>query len=169
MNIQRYAEVVSRMHLRVIGAIVAVTVLSVPVTAYAYTAKTESSDEEYVSKRAAEAAVEAEARNQEQSPSVAVEHSASETSSQEASEGEGTTGRRTTTSECVVPDLRGDSLNRARDVLRSRHCELGRVTRRRVSEQGVLVVVQQEVRAGANRPTGTRVRVTIGVPTHRRS
>jgi nucleoid-associated protein YgaU len=154
------------MRLGIIAVIVVATVFSVPITADAYTAKTESSDEEYVSERAAEAAAEAEASKQEQSPSVSAEHSASETGGQGGPEKE-MTGP--TVPICVVPDLHGDSVNRARGVLRRRHCDLGRVVRRRGSKHGVFVVVRQEIRAGTTRPAGTRVAVTVGAVSRGRS
>lgn len=157
------------MRLRAIAVIICVMVFSAPITTYAYTAKTEPSDEEYVSKRAAEAAAEAEAHNREQASSVPAENPTAETSHQEGLETEAATGHQPTESRCVVPDLRGDSVNQARNALRRRHCGLGRVTRRRVSGRGVLLVMQQEPRAETGHPAGTRVTVTVGIASGRRS
>jgi hypothetical protein len=161
-----------KMYLRII--IMCLTLVAVNVSAvvaHAYSAKAESSDEEYVKTRAAEAAAsaEAEADSKGSAPSVPQEH-ASENGGDEVQEKEEAgSGAEAPSAEtvCVVPDIRGDSVSRARSVLRKRHCELGRVTRSRVSEHGVLVVVRQEFRSGAKRPTGTRVRVTIGVAARR--
>ena len=67
---------------------------------------------------------------------------------------------------CVVPRLTGDSLDRARRVLRHAHCALGAVSGRR---RGIrhAVVTRQSVAAGRKRPNGAQVALTLGPPTHR--
>lgn len=158
---------------RVIIVCLAFVAVDVPaVVAHAYSAKTESSDEEYVKARAEEAAAsaEAEADSKGSAPSVPQEDHASEKGENEVQgieEAGSGTGTPRAEGVCVVPDIRGDSVRRARSVLHERHCELGRVTRVRMSRQGVLIVIRQEFRSGTKRPTGTRVRVTIGVAARR--
>jgi subtilisin family serine protease len=74
--------------------------------------------------------------------------------------------------QCKVPRLKGKSLRRARRALRAAHCELGRVKRpraRRGRRLGRLVVKATKPRAGAIRPAGMRVRVTLGRKPRRRA
>jgi hypothetical protein len=61
---------------------------------------------------------------------------------------------------CVVPDLKGDSLERARHALRRAHCALGKVSKGK--HHGRLVVHSQSIPAGRREPHGTRVDVTLG-------
>ena len=67
------------------------------------------------------------------------------------------------TRRCRIPKLKGRSLRAAKRLLKTRRCRLGKVTRRgRTAQGGKLVVVRQSLRAGARRPVGTRVRITLG-------
>jgi archaellum component FlaD/FlaE len=63
---------------------------------------------------------------------------------------------------CVVPNLKGDSLSRARAALRKAHCALGKVLMPHHSH-GHLVVMGQSVKRGLKRSHGTAVAVTLGV------
>ena len=80
---------------------------------------------------------------------------ASERQAREASERE----RVALAVRCVVPRLKGRSLDGARRVLASSHCRLGRVSH--FSTRG-LVVVAQTVPAGRKMPEGTAVGVRLG-------
>jgi hypothetical protein len=62
---------------------------------------------------------------------------------------------------CVVPNLKGYSLTRARTALHKAHCALGKVVTPHGSH-GHLVVVGQNVKRGLKRPLGTAVAVTLG-------
>jgi PKD repeat protein len=65
---------------------------------------------------------------------------------------------------CLVPDLRGQTLDRARRSIRDARCRSGR-TRRSRSSRGrpsrELVVVSQRPRAGTSRRANSRVSVTV--------
>lgn len=69
---------------------------------------------------------------------------------------------KTAAEHCVVPSLKGDSLNKARHVLSKAHCKLGKVTMPHGSSGGSLVVTRQRTAAGRKLPAGTRVGVTMG-------
>ena len=59
---------------------------------------------------------------------------------------------------CIVPNVQGRRLKRAKRMLRSAGCRTGRVTRL----GGVNTVVAQGRRPGRELPPGTRVRLTVG-------
>jgi hypothetical protein len=63
---------------------------------------------------------------------------------------------------CRVPRLKGRTLRAAKRMLKARRCRLGKVKRGRAARRGKVVVVRQSPRAGARRPAGTRIRVTLG-------
>lgn len=63
---------------------------------------------------------------------------------------------------CVVPSLRGQSLNGARTALRRAHCKLGKVSTRR-GALGALVVIQQSRTHGTRLRRGAAVAVTLGL------
>ena len=66
------------------------------------------------------------------------------------------------TRRCRIPKLKGRNLRAAKRLLKAGRCRLGKVTRRgRAARGGTLVVVRQSLRAGARRPVGTRVRITL--------
>jgi hypothetical protein len=61
---------------------------------------------------------------------------------------------------CIVPDLKGDSLARARRALKKAHCSLGAV---RGSRRGLRLVVRaQGTGAGRKLASGAAVAVTLG-------
>lgn len=62
---------------------------------------------------------------------------------------------------CVVPSLKGDSLNGAIRGLRSAHCKLGKVSGLRKG-RGAHVVVAQQRKPGTTLASGTAVGVTLG-------
>jgi subtilisin family serine protease len=69
--------------------------------------------------------------------------------------------RRPTQARCVVPSVKGKTVARARRMLASRRCALGRVTRaysRRVRRGKIIA---QSRRPGARLPRGTRVNVRV--------
>jgi sRNA-binding protein len=68
---------------------------------------------------------------------------------------------------CVVPNLKGDSLSKARTALGKAHCALGKVVMPKHSH-GRLAVAGQSVKAGLKRPNGTAVGVTLHVARKRR-
>jgi hypothetical protein len=76
-----------------------------------------------------------------------------------------------TTPRCTVPRLHGKSARKASQLLRAAHCNIGRMviakTARR-HRRSSLVVVAQSARAGAHLPTGTKVSLTLGLPSHKR-
>jgi thermitase len=75
-----------------------------------------------------------------------------------------------TVQQCRVPRLKGKSLRRAKRALRAAHCALGRVKRpraRRGRRLGRLVVTASRPRAGAIRPSGASVKLTLGKPKSR--
>jgi hypothetical protein len=70
---------------------------------------------------------------------------------------------------CVVPSLKGDSLNKATTALRRAHCALGKVSRPRKGK-GKLAVTAQTLKPGTKSASDTAVGVTLGRPatrTHR--
>ena len=75
--------------------------------------------------------------------------------------------------QCLVPSLKGDSLSKARTVLRKAHCRLGKVTRARTTHtarHAAEVVVRQDPARGKRRANSTKVAVTIGdatTPAHK--
>jgi hypothetical protein len=66
---------------------------------------------------------------------------------------------------CVVPELRGDPLAKARDALRKAHCSLGKVSKGK--HHGRLVVRSQSIPAGRRQPHGTKVDVTLAAAPRR--
>lgn len=62
---------------------------------------------------------------------------------------------------CVVPQLKGDSLAKARHALHGAHCSLGKVTEPH-GHHGPLVVVRQSVRSGSRLAPGSRVALKLG-------
>jgi trypsin len=77
---------------------------------------------------------------------------------QESAEGEGPLAK-AKPAHCVVPSLRGDSLSKARHVLKRAHCRLGAVTASH--GHGRLVVVRQRAKPGKRLPNDSRVGVTL--------
>ncbi|MHB1808471.1 MAG: hypothetical protein ACYCU0_04160 [Solirubrobacteraceae bacterium] len=67
--------------------------------------------------------------------------------------------------ECVVPAVKGDSLAKARRLLRRAHCALGTVRRTRRRKSAALVVVSQQVGAGKRRARNTKIAVRLGTRT----
>jgi hypothetical protein len=65
--------------------------------------------------------------------------------------------------QCVVPRLKGESLNAARRALGKAHCSLGKVSAPR-KHHGALVVTKQSVQAGRKRAKGAAVAVKLGSP-----
>lgn len=65
---------------------------------------------------------------------------------------------------CRVPALKGDSLHRARRLLASAGCHLGRVSIPRPHRKGRLVVRRQHPRPGVEVPTWGQVSVALGPP-----
>lgn len=63
--------------------------------------------------------------------------------------------------QCVVPSLRGSSLNAAKRVLRRAKCKLGRVSRPARAAHGALLVMRQSQPRGRKLPAGTPVAVTL--------
>ena len=62
---------------------------------------------------------------------------------------------------CVVPNVRGRTVARARRLLTSRRCRLGRVTRTYSARMGRGKILRQSRRPGARFPRGTRVNVVV--------
>jgi hypothetical protein len=69
--------------------------------------------------------------------------------------------RDTPLAQCVVPVLKGRSLNGARSALHKAHCSLGTVTKPG-SRHGALVVIQQSAKHGKKLHAGIGVAVTLG-------
>lgn len=65
--------------------------------------------------------------------------------------------------QCVVPRLKGDSLNGARRALSRAHCSLGKVSTPR-KHHGALVVTTQSVQAGRKLANKAAVAVKLGPP-----
>jgi hypothetical protein len=63
---------------------------------------------------------------------------------------------------CIVPSLKGDTLQEAQRALNKAHCRLGSVTRRKGHDLDRLVVTQQRVGAGRKMPRSTPVGITLG-------
>ena len=63
---------------------------------------------------------------------------------------------------CVVPRLRGKTVPAARTALARARCVLGRVRRIRIRRGRIGRVLAQSPAAGAKRPRGTRVTITVG-------
>jgi PASTA domain len=63
---------------------------------------------------------------------------------------------------CLVPRLRGKTVPAARTALARARCVLGRVRRVRISRGRIGRVRSQSPAAGARRPLGTRVTITVG-------
>jgi hypothetical protein len=66
---------------------------------------------------------------------------------------------------CIVPRLKGHSLNGARHLLRRAHCVLGSVRRQR-DARGPLVVTRQRVRHGTTLRLGAAIAVVLGPAKH---
>jgi ABC-type transport system substrate-binding protein len=62
---------------------------------------------------------------------------------------------------CVVPNVRGKTLQQARRMLAARRCALGRVTRAYSAKVKSGRIIRQNRRPGARLPRGTRVKVTV--------
>ncbi len=62
---------------------------------------------------------------------------------------------------CKVPKLRGRSVVAAARALRRAHCRVGRLSRKRARSGKRRRVIKQTPRAGARRPAGTRVKLTL--------
>jgi hypothetical protein len=95
-------------------------------------------------------------RTQAQQAKEAAEQKAKEAAEQKAKE---------ETSRCVVPTLRGDSINSATATLRKAHCSLGKVSGPH-RDRRALIVVSQRLRPGTKLPAGTAVGVTLGRAKH---
>ena len=66
---------------------------------------------------------------------------------------------------CVVPKLKGKTLGQAKTALSRAHCRLGTVHKpkpRKHHKLPKLVVTSSSPRAGASRPNGTKVGLTLG-------
>ena len=63
---------------------------------------------------------------------------------------------------CVVPNVRGKLLTRARQAIARAHCRVGRVTRVHSAKRLRGKVVGQSPRPGANRPGGAKVNLRVG-------
>ncbi|HEU6445030.1 MAG TPA: PASTA domain-containing protein [Gaiellaceae bacterium] len=70
-------------------------------------------------------------------------------------------GRRTQTSRCVVPKLRGKTLREARAAIVRGRCRVGRVERRFSSRLKAGRVISQRPRAGSRLPVRSRVNVVV--------
>lgn len=119
----------------------------------------ERENAEAAAKKTAEERAGVEVREREER-----EHAAAEaTRGQEAEKAEqGARVKEAKSVACRVPNLRGHSLAAARRLLGDSHCTLGRVRDRRAGHVAQ-VVVRQSVGAGARRPSGTLVTVTLGL------
>jgi PASTA domain len=69
--------------------------------------------------------------------------------------------RRQPAPRCVVPNVRGKSVAKARRMLRAKRCALGRVTRAYSARVGVGKIIRQSRRPAARLPRGTRVHVVV--------
>jgi hypothetical protein len=78
-----------------------------------------------------------------------------------------TTTPSTPTATCKVPKLKGDSLSKAKRVLRGAHCALGSVKRPK-HHHGALVVRSQGAKAGSVHSAGFKVGVQLGKKPHKR-
>lgn len=149
--------------IRRILVVIAALVLVSPISASAYSAKTETADEEYVTKRAAEAAAQAQAearqKEEEQTKNAAGANKPQEEQEQPTSGG--SSGGEHNVS-CVVPSLMWDSLKKARTVLREHHCQVGKVSKLHSRRHGTLVITGQGTPAGKMLPAEARIEVTLG-------
>jgi len=68
---------------------------------------------------------------------------------------------------CVVPSLKGDTLNTARRALTRHHCRLGKVHRPH-HRRGTLLVIAQSPQHGRKLADGALIAVTLGPPHHAR-
>jgi hypothetical protein len=62
---------------------------------------------------------------------------------------------------CIVPQLRGKTVKRARVLLRNHDCALGRVVRLKGTGVAVGRILKSKPRAHTRHPRGTRVRVFV--------
>jgi len=62
----------------------------------------------------------------------------------------------------VVPNVLHLKLAKARMKLRTRHCGLGKVTRKHSSPANRGRVIKQSPKTSAKRPNGYRVKLTVG-------
>jgi PKD domain len=62
---------------------------------------------------------------------------------------------------CVVPNIKGKTLSRARTLLTRAHCRLGQVHKPKHHKHRKLVVSKTSPGAGQTRPAGTKVAVTL--------
>lgn len=88
---------------------------------------------------------------------------AGERAGREAAERERAAAERDSTGagQCIVPQLKGDSVAVAQDALHKGHCELGRVSQP-ARRRGPLVVITQSARAGSKLTGGTAIAVKLG-------
>ncbi len=63
---------------------------------------------------------------------------------------------------CLVPNLKGLTLGRARKALRGHHCKLGAVKRKKAKRARRNRVIGQSVRPGRKLVSGSKVGVTVG-------
>jgi hypothetical protein len=160
-----------------------------PATASAFTVETPKSSEEFNQQQAEEATRKAQEQKAAEEQKVAEErkaaeeHKAAEERSQreaaerqhqqeteqaeaQAREEAQRKAKEAAASQCVVPSLKGDSLDGARSALRKAHCKLGRVTAPH-GGHGALVVTGQSLKRGTKHPGETAVRVTLGAKRNR--
>ncbi len=69
----------------------------------------------------------------------------------------------TAVARCVVPALKGDTLQTARRAISKTHCRLGSVHVPRGHQHGKLVVIRQSVKHGRALPYGTHIAISLAV------
>lgn len=130
--------------------------------------------EEAAAKGAIKAEEEAKARQDQEAEKVAQERAAREAAEKEAAEKTAAEGERTANigekPACIVPNLKRESLAKARVILRRRNCGLGKVTwsRRGEHRRSGQVVIGQQYRSGVQLPAGSLVGVTVGSASKKR-
>jgi uncharacterized protein involved in copper resistance len=112
--------------------------------------------------KAADEAAEHKATEERQQREVVERQHIQETQQSEEAERQPT---KAPAAQCVVPSLKGDSLNSARKALSRAHCRLGKVTVPHRS-QGRLIVTSQGIKHELKRPNDTAVAVTLAAATH---
>jgi hypothetical protein len=63
---------------------------------------------------------------------------------------------------CIVPKLKGLTVNKAKRRLKARHCATGKITKKRSTRRWHHRVIRTKPRAGAHRKAGTRVALLVG-------
>jgi hypothetical protein len=63
---------------------------------------------------------------------------------------------------CAVPDLKGLTLSKAKTALRTGHCALGTVTKKKATRAKFGRVLSQTTRAGTQATSGAKVALTLG-------